>query len=563
LVISSRRIQQVKESVDMKSILLRNKKAFAKYLFACTVFVTDFLLFNYVLARITGVVETRDLRELIFYLLIGLVVLIYSAGIFIFSRFLRIGFMRDTILYIREKAFEGILSRSYRSFDRKRKSEYVSNLVNDINTFENQYFYSLLNVIHSLVIYSFSLTILIIMEPLMALMMFVLSMLVFLINHQFQNRTIKLQQNVQQANEQFTVQVSNTFSGLEILKLNRIEDKFLESQMVQINGLEQRRFRFFAFTFWQGRFSEFLGIIILVGIIFYITGLFDRGYSIARVMFMIQLSNALIWPISLVIPLYNTVKSNRVIIENILKKPPEDRSTKGTVPFAINQSIEISDLTFGFQDRTIFSQAAFTLEKGKKYLVRGPSGSGKSTLFNLLSKVYDDYEGSIRIDGTELRDFDEKTFNENSAWIYQDIFLFQDTLRNNITLYRSYSKEQIETAIKAAGLSDFVQSLPKGLEEKIEENGKNLSGGQRQRISIARAIIRSPDLLFSDEMTSALDEALGKQIEKTLLELDTTVIAISHRFYPEVSRHYDAVIELGGETVKVRPMAEYLREEGI
>ncbi|MHB1454880.1 MAG: ABC transporter ATP-binding protein [Saccharofermentanales bacterium] len=552
----------------MLKILLRDKKAFAQYVFASTLFVTEMLLFNYILSLIAGVAQTRNLRELWLYFGLAVLILAYSAGIFLVSRFLRLKFMRNTIIFIREKAFDVILSKSYKSFGRKLLSEYISNLVNDINTFESQFFYSLLNVISNSVTYLFSLVILIILNPLLGIVMFAVSMVIFGVTHLFQNKTVQLQEKVQKHNEKFTVNVSNTFSGLEILKLNNIEDRFLKTSLNEIGWLERRKYHFAIFTYWQGKFSEFLGTIVLLGIIFYITGLFDQGYSLAKTMFMIQLSNALIWPITELVPLYNTVKANSTIIENIIRKDPLDEAPAAAAGSSRNSfdfvdSIQVNELSFSHDERPILSGVNFTIERGKKYLVRGPSGAGKSTLINLMSKVYDDYEGSILSDGTEFREIDEASFNEKVAFIYQDVFLFEDSLRDNITLYRQYTDQEIETAVRGAGLTGFIERKEAGLAEPIEENGKNLSGGERQRISIARAIIRNPHILFADEITSAMDETLGGHIEQTLLSLDTTVISISHRFYPGISDRYDAVLEVVAGKVTVRPMGEYLQEMKI
>lgn len=546
----------------MNAILMRDRKAFAKYIFACTVFVTEFLFFNYVLARLAGVVETRSMRELWFYSALGIVALVYSAVLFIFSRFLRIGFMRDTILTIRERAFEGILRKSFRGFSRKRRSEYVSNLVNDINTFESQYFFALINIINGMTIYAFSLALLLYLEPRLGVAMFVVSLVVFVINRSFQKRTVRMQEAVQQGNEGFTVNVTNTFSGLEILKLNRIEDRFLHRSMKEMDRLERRRARYFVFTFWQGKFSDFLGTLIILGIVFYVTGLLEAGQGIARIMFLIQVSNATIWPITQVMPLYNTVKANGRIIEGLLD-PGEDPPSQGTDPFVFQKELQVQDLSFQYGEKPLLMGVNFTVEKGKKYLVKGASGTGKSTLMALLSKVYEDYAGEILVDGVELRRISEKSFNEGVSFIHQEVFLFEDTLENNIALYKDYPRASMDRALEGAGLTPFLARKPQGVQTVIEENGKNLSGGERQRISIARAIIRGPALLFADEITSALDETLGRQVEETLLGLDTTLIAISHRFYPGVSDKYDFVIEVLGGSVRVKPMAQHLLEVGL
>lgn len=369
-----------------------------------------------------------------------------------------------------------------------------------------------------------------------------------------------MEMDVQRKNEKFTVNVSNTFSGLEILKLNRLEDRFLLNTLKETDRLERRKARFFIFTFWQTKFSQFLGYMISLGIIYYIISTLGENYDLARVMFTISMANSTIWPITEIMPLLNVLKSNANIIEGILKKDEEGNRAEETEAYVFNDAIEIKDLSFSYDQRMILNKANLRLEKGKKYLLKGASGAGKSTLINLLSMVYDNYQGEILVDGVDLRAIKEESFNENVSFIYQDVFLFEDTIRNNIELYRKYSEQDLNQAVLGSGLNLLLDKRDEGIEEYIEENGKNLSGGERQRISIARAIIRKPQILFADEVTSSLDEELGRHVEETILNLDTTVIAISHRFYAGVTEKYDYVIELVNGTISMKTMEDYLKE---
>ncbi|WP_246240603.1 ATP-binding cassette domain-containing protein [Anaerocolumna sedimenticola] len=178
---------------------------------------------------------------------------------------------------------------------------------------------------------------------------------------------------------------------------------------------------------------------------------------------------------------------------------------------------------------------------------------------NLLAMANDDYEGTITVDSMDYREIEEKSFHDKVAFIYQDVFLFEDTIRNNISLYKEISDEQMEYAVKVCGLEPIIEDKG-GMNERLRENGKNLSGGQRQRISIARAIAKNAEILFVDEGTSSLNEELGREIEKVFLSLNNTVIAISHRFYEGVTDRYDYVIELKNGLVNRYPAKEYFDE---
>lgn len=544
----------------MTALLLEDKKGFMKYLLGCFILLSEFLLTNFAIAKIAGVVQSGNLDDLIKYGIFGLLSFAYAAVVFIFSRLLRIGFMRDTTLRIRGLAFENIMTKSTRAFNRKLKNEYISNLVNDINTFEGKYFHALLNLIFGAEIYLASLVILFFLEWDLALIMVAVSFVIFLINRSFQKKTIKMQEDVQKSGERFTVNIANTFSGLEILKLNRIEERFLLTSMKETERLEKRKSGVNIFTFWQGRFSNFIGFITTILILYYIISGLEPGYDLTRVMFVVSMASSTIWPITEIMPLFNVLKSNATIIENILKKDEDVDSAEEYKPYDFNKTIEVQNLTFSYGDRRILTNGNLVLEKGKKYLLKGASGAGKSTFIQLLSKVYEDYEGKILIDGRDLREISEESFNQNVSFIYQDVFLFEDTIRNNICLYKDYSDEALMKAVNGSGLRPLLEKKELGLEEAIEENGKNLSGGERQRISIARAIIRNPQILFADEVTSALDESLGRLVEDTILSLDTTVIAISHRFYEGVTDRYDAVIEIKNGELHLKSMDDYLKE---
>lgn len=544
----------------MTELLLEDKKGFIRYLIGCFILLSEFLLTNYAIAKIAGVVQSGDLSDLVRYGIFGFLAFIYAGVVFIFSRLLRIGYMRDTTLRIRRRAFENIMTKTTRSFNKKLKNEYISNLVNDINTFEGKYFHALLNLIFGAEIYLASLLILFYLEWDLALIMVGVSFLIFLINRAFQKKTIRMQEDVQRSGERFTVNIANTFSGLEILKLNRIEERFLLGSKRETEKLETRKASVNIFTFWQGRFSNFLGFITTILILYYIISDLEPGYDLTRVMFVISMASSTIWPITEIMPLFNVLKSNATIIENILRKEEEGDRNLEQKPYDFKKTIEVKDLTFSYGDRRIITKGNVVLEKGKKYLLKGASGAGKSTFIQLLSKVYEDYEGEILIDGRDLREISEDSFNQHVSFIYQDVFLFEDSIRNNICLYKTYEEKDIENAVEGAGLLPLLEKKEKGLEEAVEENGKNLSGGERQRISIARAIIRNPQILFADEVTSSLDESLGRLVEETILSLETTVIAISHRFYEGITEKYDAVIEIKNGGLHLKKMEDYLKE---
>ena len=520
------------------------------------------MLGNFGFAFLIGSIEKADIKHFYLAVTIAFSIVLVSSVLQLLSRFMRIGYMRDTLLDIRIQAFDKILNYSYANFSKKSKEVYISNLINDINTFEQLFFHRLLNVIFRSGVYVISLIILSFMDLKFALVIFAVSLLVFVVTKQFENRTVLMQQEVSTLNEAFTVKAANTFNGLEILKLNNIEGKFLEQTMETINRVEKKRFHFTVFTEGQRSLTNILSYVIFIGILMYLLQLAFTGTSILKITFMLQLANGCVWPIGQVLPMLNELKSSVKIYDKITKSDGENVVTEpGELPFSFENNISVKALNFSYEGKDILKEASFELKKGKKYLLKGASGAGKSTLIKLLSKIYEDYSGEIRMDGVSYHEIAAESFNDKVAYIYQDVFLFEDTLRNNITLFRDVPEEEIMEAVVRAGLEDLLDQKQEGLNLNIQENGKNLSGGQRQRISIARAILKKSQILFADEATSSLNDDLGKAVEETILSLQSTVVAISHRFYEGITEKYDYVLEIKNGMLHEYPSDVYFKEE--
>lgn len=547
----------------MRQLLLKRKKAFAIYLLACLLPAVSQVLTNMAFSYLLGGIPNATMAYVKEALFIGIGVIVFSVGLYLISRFLRIRFMRDTILDVRLQAFDKILALDYQAFSKKSKDVYVSNLINDVNLFEQNFFLKLLNIIFMGGTYVVMMLILFFLDLKFGLAIFLVSVAIYFVTRTFENKTVSLQQEVSDQNETFTVEVSNTLNGMEILKLNGIEDTFLKKTLKSVNRIEWKKLYFDVFTQGQRSLSMFLGTICFVGILVYLMYRVRMGMTIIQMTFMIQIANSCIWPLQNIVPLINELKSSLKIYEKIAKPIELEEVCKGTEVFDFKEGIEVKGLTYAYDGREVFKDVSFTLEKGKKYLLKGASGSGKSTLMKVLSKIYNDYNGEILVDGMPYKSISDQSFNERVSFVYQDVFLFEDTLKNNITLFESGTSENVMRAVALAGLSEFVENHKEGVEQCISENGKNLSGGERQRISIARAIYKSADLLFADEATSSLNHDLGMQIEAALLALPCTVLSVSHRYYEGVSEQYDYVLCIENNRVQQYDARYYFDEEYV
>jgi ABC-type multidrug transport system fused ATPase/permease subunit len=546
----------------MKELLLKRKAKFIQYLIATFMFIVDHFMQTIVFALIFGAIEKGDIQYYKKIAIITVLFIIYSPVNFLISRLLRIRYMRDTILDVRKQAFDKIINMPFKQYSQKSKEVYISNLINDVNNFENKFFINLLNFLINIGMFVLSLLILLIFDIKLAVGMLLFSIVLYLLASTFSKKTTKLEKEISDTSEKFTTDISNTFNGLEILKLNNIEDKFLKKSVTSINRLEKKKYLSNVFTHMQRNVIYILAFVVSVVVLIYVGyGLQGNNMDLTKAALLFMLSTSISNYLISAFPNWNQVKASTAIYEKIAK--PEESTVRigmGTKDFKLDDRIEVSDLSFSFDTKPVIKNASFTIEKGRKYLIKGVSGAGKTTLLNLLAMVHDNFEGSITVDGVDYRDISEKSFHEKVAFIYQDVFLFEDTIKNNITLYKDISDEQVDYAVKVSGLKPLLEEKKDGINERLSENGKNLSGGQRQRISIARAIAKNAEILFIDEGTSSLNEELGREIEKTFLSLDSTVIAISHRYYEGISENYDYVIEIKNGIVHSFPARDYFEE---
>jgi ABC-type multidrug transport system fused ATPase/permease subunit len=229
--------------------------------------------------------------------------------------------------------------------------------------------------------------------------------------------------------------------------------------------------------------------------------------------------------------------------------------------------ITFDNVSFGYNydDGYALENVSFTLEPGKVTALVGPSGGGKTTAMNLISRFYDPIEGSILIDGIDIRDVTLFSLRQNIALVSQDITIFDDSVRANIAYgVPDVTDAEVIKAAKAAAAHDFIKELPDTYETNLGENGVKLSGGQRQRISIARAILRDTPILLLDEATSSLDNESEKEIQKSLqrLQKGRTTLVIAHRL--STIENADKIITLdNGKISEQGSHDELIGDKGI
>ena len=554
---------------SLRELLASRKKGLFSYFLGCFITAISSLAVYLAASAGVGIFSLEVEAEIKQRIIVVMILFLLPAVLHIVSRFLRIGYMRDILLDVRKLAFRKIMLLSPQMFAQESRDKHLSGLVNDINLFENEFFLSLLNMIYQAGRYILGLSILFVLDWRFGLIGLITSLALALIGKFFQNKTVKLQMAVSNQSSIFQNRISNIFQGLEILKLNRVEKKFYDQARKNVEQLEKSKGHFRFYKNLQEEMLWTVGNVVLMLAFLYISfNLASQGKTVETSIIQFLLLNTSIFSVAMFMPHYNSFQASLKLYDNLILLSEDQKAAlaeavtdEDSRKFEFKQQLEVKNLSFAYPDeQLLLDNVYFTLEPGKKYLLRGISGSGKTTLINILSGLISDYQGEILLDQIHLSELEPDSILSAVAELEQDVFLFEDTLLNNITLYQDKEAEKLKSVIHKSGLEQLIQKLPQGLDTQLEENGKNLSGGERQRISIARTLYKDSKVILADEPTSSLDPETGALIESTLLNLPQTVISISHRDFPGISEKYDQVLLLINGQIKTLEAKDYFQE---
>lgn len=292
---------------------------------------------------------------------------------------------------------------------------------------------------------------------------------------------------------------------------------------------------------------------------------FNGHMTIGSVTAIVQLVNFVVMPLNEIGLGFSKFKQGEVTLNSICINESENKIL-GKKKENFLRQISFSDVTFSYEAKgePILSNVCLDIQKGEKIALVGMSGSGKSTLLNLLLKFYDTDSGLIKLDDDDVNSLSVESIYKLMTIVQQNVYVFDDTLRANITLKENFLEEEIQEAVQMSGLSDFVSESDLGLEMDCGENGSNLSGGQKQRLCIARALIRKTPILLLDEATSSLDNRITVEIENSVLNVEgLTTIIVTHKLNESLLRKYDRILFMkSGEIIENDSFEHLMKKRG-
>ncbi len=450
--------------------------------------------------------------------------------------------------YLKKDVFAGIMNQEAGKFDIKNSAEYINELGNNINMLESLYFNNILGALQCLVSFTAAAAICIAVQPLMLVLMMVLAFITMWITKMTAEPLKRSTENFADSTGKYVAEIQDDFGGFHLIRTSGILPYIIQKHDGVNREAETAKRRNSNCRILCSCTGQFVGVLSTVLVMALAAGFALRGMiSVGMVIAFGHLIGQIVSPITQIPSVIANFNASKPLMERFraLMSIEAEEGTE-SIPSLLD-GIEMEDLSFRYQnEREILHRLSYRFPANGRYAITGSSGSGKSTLLALLQGYDSNYEGNICFDGIELRKLTRQCLGELMGVVSQDTFLFNDTLINNITLYREgYTPEQIEDAVERAGLRALVETLPDGMQTVVSENGKNFSGGEKQRISLARVLLRKNRILLLDEFTAHLDQQTACEIEKRVLGCgDCTLMAVTHRLSSETFKQYEQVLVL-------------------
>ena len=462
--------------------------------------------------------------------------------------------------------FAELSKKSISAFSGENSSVYISALSNDANTIETDYLSNIFTLITQIITMCGALALMLFYSPLLTLISALLALLPVAASIFSGSRLADAETVVSKKNTSFMSTLKDSLTGFSVVKSFRAEAAMCRLFAESVKNVEDAKCRKRKISVVIQMLGAMAGVFAQMGV--FVIGawmaLTGRGVSAGVVIVFVQLMNYVINPIGEVPQILAKRKAANALIDKLASSLSENVRDEGTaIPKALARGITVRDLSFSYDgEKQALSHVNADFEAGRSYAIVGASGCGKSTLLNLLMAGNSSYEGAIDYDGRELRTVSSASLYELVSIVQQNVFVFNASIRDNITMFHQFPAEEVERAIRLSGLSDLISQ--KGEDYLCGENGSNLSGGEKQRISIARSLLRASPVLLVDEATAALDAQTAFHVSGSILDLEgLTRIVVTHALDESLLRRYDGILVLKNGTVAERgTFADLMERKG-
>ena len=529
----------------MKQLTKYHKKSFYTFMIFNILVPLTNIAFAYSIKIIIDSGMSQNREALTQAILIGAIVIFIYASLNFISLRLRNKLVRQIMSRYKNKVFESILDRDYREFSKEKSGKFISILTENMKKIEQDYLHQYFNISKNISLMIFSLVAMFIGNWFLTLLVIIASIIPMMISGFIGQKSASLQNSSMIADQKYLATVKDILAGFLVIKSFNVKEAIGQDYKNESEKLDEIYFIKGKFDVLSNVISQLSGMIVFLvafGGGMYLV--FGGHTTIGSVTAIVQLVNFVVMPLNEIGMGMSKFREGQATLNSFEVKDVIELQTGKTKEY-FDDVISFSNVDFFYPnaEKKIFNNLSLQIKKGEKIAIVGMSGSGKSTLLNLLLSFYDVTSGYISIDNQDLQAISAESLYNLMTIVQQDVYIFDDTLRANITLNQFFTDEEIRQAVQQSGLESYVLDNESGLQALCGENGSNLSGGQKQRVSIARALIRKTPILLLDEATSSLDNQVTTEIESSILEIqDLTVLVVTHKLNKSMLKKYNRIL---------------------
>ena len=529
----------------MKQLTKYHKKSFYTFMIFNILVPLTNIAFAYSIKIIIDSGMSQNREALTQAILIGAIVIFIYASLNFISLRLRNKLVRQIMSRYKNKVFKSILDRDYREFSKEKSGKFISILTENMKKIEQDYLHQYFNISKNISLMIFSLVAMFIGNWFLTLLVIIASIIPMMISGFIGQKSASLQNSSMIADQKYLAKVKDILAGFLVIKSFNVKEAIRQDYKNESEKLDE-------IYFIKGKFDVLANVISqLSGMIVFLVAfgggmylVFGGHTTIGSVTAIVQLVNFVVMPLNEIGMGMSKFREGQATLNSFEVKDVIELQTGKTKEY-FDDVISFSNVDFSYPnaEEKIFNHLSLQIKKGEKIAIVGMSGSGKSTLLNLLLRFYDVTSGYISIDNQDLQAISAESLYNLMTIVQQDVYIFDDTLKANITLSQSFTEDDIKKAVQQSGLESYILENELGLQTLCGENGSNLSGGERQRLSIARALIRKTPILLLDEATSSLDNKVTTEIENSILEIqDLTVLVVTHKLNKSMLKKYNRIL---------------------